>query len=108
MGVGFGFGFGFGFACGAGGVLDCVFRIAIEGSLIILVLDSGVFFAYGVGVCFGVFCLRGAWLSVRLWRWALLDLAFFAFGLSLNSYWFISVAPVRGRHLLFFACRKEK
>jgi hypothetical protein len=29
-------------------------------------------------------------------------------GLSLNSYWFISVAPVRGRHLLFFACCKEK
>jgi len=42
-------------------------------------------------------CLRGAYCLFA-----------YGVGLSLNSYWFISVAPVRGRHLLFFACRKEK
>jgi hypothetical protein len=56
-------------------------------------------------------------LSVLLRRWPFLDLFAYAalvrlsaygVGLSLISYWFISVAPVRGGHLLFFACRKEK
>jgi apolipoprotein N-acyltransferase len=50
----------------------------------------------------------GFFLSGCLRRWVLLDLDFLVFGLSLFSYWFISVAPVRGRHLLFFACCKEK
>jgi hypothetical protein len=40
-----------------------VFYISIEGGLIILVWDSGVFFA------FAALCL-----SVCLWRWALLGL----------------------------------
>jgi hypothetical protein len=54
-----------------------------------------VLFLVFLFVVFGV----GSWLfGLRPWL----------FGLSLNSYWFISVAPVRGRHLLFFACRKEK
>jgi hypothetical protein len=56
-------------------------------------------------------------LSLFSLLWALLGLFAFAalvrlcaygVGLSLISYWFISVAPVRGRHLLFFACCKEK
>ncbi|WP_323046418.1 hypothetical protein, partial [Paraburkholderia sp.] len=50
-------------------------------------------FAYGVGL---VACAR------------LFALCFYGVGLSLISYWSISVAPVRGGHLLFFACRKEK
>jgi hypothetical protein len=39
---------------------------------------------------------------------ALVRLYAYGVGLSLICYWSISVAPVRGRHLLFFACRKEK
>jgi hypothetical protein len=53
-----------------------------------------------------------AWLSVCLRRWAFLELVAYAAllgctpaALALFSYWFISVAPVRGGHLLFFACR---
>jgi CPA1 family monovalent cation:H+ antiporter len=39
---------------------------------------------------------------------ALVRLYAYGVGLSLICYWSISVAPVRGRHLLFFACCKEK
>jgi hypothetical protein len=64
-----------------------------------------------------MFFALAALLSVRLRRWALLELFAYAalvrlcaygVGLSLISYWSISVAPVRGGHLLLFAGRKEK
>jgi hypothetical protein len=70
----------------------------------------------GVGVCL-IWLPARRFLSVLLRRWPFLDLFAYAalvrlsaygVGLSLISYWFISVAPVRGGHLLFFACRKEK
>jgi hypothetical protein len=73
-------------------------------------------FACGVGVCL-IWLPARRFLSVLLRRWPFLDLFAYAalvrlsaygVGLSLISYWFISVAPVRGGHLLFFACRKEK
>ncbi|MFM0639964.1 hypothetical protein PQQ63_25050 [Paraburkholderia metrosideri] len=54
-------------------------------------------FACGVGVFWGSFACA-----------ALSCLVAYGVGLSLNCYWFINVAPVRGRHLLFFACCKEK
>jgi hypothetical protein len=55
-------------------------------------------------------------LAVCLRRWpfpdlvgcaALVWLCFYGVGLSLFSYWFISVAPVRGGHLLLFAAAKR-
>jgi hypothetical protein len=80
-----------------------------------------VLFAYGVWGCL-VWLPARRLLSGCLWQWVFLELFacsalvyLFAcgvgfcliwlvwslvFGLSLNSYWFISVAPVRGRHLL--------
>ena len=69
-------------------------RFKIEGFFCLL----GALFlcACGVGLC--LLCL-----PVRR-----LFLCAYGVGLSLISNWFISVAPVRGRHLLFFARRKEK
>jgi hypothetical protein len=71
-----------------------------------------------------VFCLRGDCFCLPAalafgWSFACVALAclvaygvglslIWVFGLSLICYWCISVAPVRGGHLLFFACRKEK
>jgi hypothetical protein len=43
------------------------------------------------------FCLRGACCLVA-----------YGVGLSLISYWSISVAPVRGGHLLLFAGRRKE
>jgi hypothetical protein len=109
-----------GFACSAGFCFGCLVLFAF--AAVIVWLPAAAVFR-----CF--LCLLGVCLSVRLRRWFLLDLDSLvfglwslvfglwslvfglwslAFGLSLNSYWFISVAPVRGRHLLFFACCKEK
>jgi hypothetical protein len=66
--------------------------------------------------CFFVSLPARRLLSGCLWRWDFLErfagvalcLCACGVGLSLISYWSISVAPVRGGHLLFFACRKEK
>ncbi|MFM0608112.1 hypothetical protein PQR05_26625, partial [Paraburkholderia sediminicola] len=55
-------------------------------------------YAFGVGLSLILLFLLFAF---GVWPFLALD-----FGLSLKSYWFISVAPVRGGHLLFFACRK--
>jgi hypothetical protein len=69
-----------------------------------------------VAVDFSCSFACAALLSVRLRRWPFLDLFACAapvrlcacgFGLSLFSYWFISVAPVRGG-TYFSAGRKEK
>ncbi|WP_434106367.1 hypothetical protein [Paraburkholderia caffeinilytica] len=50
----------------------------------------------------------GFWFLVFGFWFLVFGFWFLVFGLSLFCYWFISVAPVRGRHLLFFACCKEK
>ncbi|WP_216673230.1 hypothetical protein, partial [Paraburkholderia solitsugae] len=64
----------------------------------------------------GVGCQQPSiWSILRRWSEmvffvcaALVRLFTYGVGLSLICYWIISVAPVRGGHLLFFACRKEK
>ncbi|MFM0735574.1 hypothetical protein PQQ52_34365, partial [Paraburkholderia sediminicola] len=67
-------------------------RRVIEGYLWFLPIRAGgvpggVGFGFGFGFTFA----------------ALVCLCAYGVGLSLLSYWFISVAPVRGGHLLLFA-----